>query len=177
MKKFLFLSLTAMVLWSCGTSQKATSYKKPTSSKNLALRNLKSTSSYTKNSGTVNNLLNSAENYLGSPYKYGGNAATGFDCSGFVCKVFDENNMKLSRRSADQAKEGKAIDISEAKAGDLLFFATSGAGKISHVGIVHQIENNGEIKFIHASTSKGVIISSLNETYWNKAFLFARRLL
>lgn len=52
-----------------------------------------------------------------------------------------------------------------------------GGAKVSHVGIVHTIETNGEIKFIHASTSKGVIISSLNETYWNKSFLFAKRIL
>ncbi|WP_435524963.1 C40 family peptidase [Chryseobacterium indoltheticum] len=63
------------------------------------------------------------------------------------------------------------------KPGDLLFFATSGGSRVSHVGIVYTIENDGEIKFIHASTSKGVIISSLNEKYWNKAYLHAQRVL
>ena len=69
------------------------------------------------------------------------------------------------------------IEIKNTKPGDLIFFATSGGTKVSHVGIVHDIGNDGEVKFIHASTSKGVIISSLNEKYWNKAYLFARRVL
>ena len=63
------------------------------------------------------------------------------------------------------------------KPGDLLFFATAGGSRVSHVGIVHDIGNDGEVKFIHASTSKGVIISSLNENYWNKAYLHAQRVL
>ena len=58
-----------------------------------------------------------------------------------------------------------------------MFFATNGNGAVSHVGIVKEIKNRGEITFIHASTSKGVIVSSLNEKYWNKAFLFAKRVL
>jgi cell wall-associated NlpC family hydrolase len=69
------------------------------------------------------------------------------------------------------------IEIQEVKPGDLLFFATSGAAKVNHVGIVNGISSGGEVTFIHASTSKGVIISSLNDAYWNKAFLFARRVL
>ena len=94
-----------------------------------------------------------------------------------VITVFSENNYKLPRRSEDQAKEGKKIEIQEVKPGDLLFFATSGAAKVNHVGIVNEISSRGEVTFIHASTSKGVIISSLNDAYWNKAFLFARRVL
>ena len=114
---------------------------------------------------------------MGAPYKYAGNTSSGFDCSGLVSKVFDENNLKFPRRSEDQSKKGKEISIKEAKPGDLVFFATSGGTRVSHVGIVHDIGNKGEVTFIHSSTSKGVIISSLNERYWNKAYLFARRVL
>ena len=89
----------------------------------------------------------------------------------------NKNDIKLTRRSADQAKEGVGINIENVKHGDLLFFATAGGKRVSHVGIVHTITDDGEIKFIHASTSKGVIISSLEEAYWDKAFLFARRVL
>ena len=94
-----------------------------------------------------------------------------------VITVFDAQDVKLPRRSAEQATKGKKIDVSDAKPGDLLFFSTAKSGEISHVGIVREIKNKGEITFIHASTTKGVIISSLNEKYWNKAFLFARRVL
>ena len=128
-------------------------------------------------SGSRAYVINNAENYLGTPYKYAGNTPSGFDCSGLVCKVFDDNKIQMPRRSADQAKPGRSINVSEAKPGDLLFFATAGGSAVTHVGIVHDILNNGEVTFIHSSTSKGVIISSLNEAYWNKAFLFVRRVL
>ncbi|MDO5616820.1 MAG: NlpC/P60 family protein, partial [Cruoricaptor ignavus] len=79
--------------------------------------------------------------------------------------------------SSDQALTGDKITIKQVKPGDLLFFATSGGNRVSHVGIVQEIGSDGEVKFIHASTSKGVIVSSLNERYWNKAYLHATRVL
>ncbi|WP_124640819.1 MULTISPECIES: C40 family peptidase [Amniculibacterium] len=164
----------SLFLVSCG-AKKVTAYPTSTKTKTENLRKLES-----KNTGVFSryakNILKSADQYLGVPYRYGGATAEGFDCSGLVCKVFDENNKKLPRRSEDQSKLGDRIDIDEVKPGDLLFFATGGGTRVSHVGIVHEIENLGEIRFIHASTSKGVVVSSLNEKYWNKAFLFARRL-
>jgi cell wall-associated NlpC family hydrolase len=93
-----------------------------------------------------------------------------------VCKAFAESKTQLPRRSEDQSKIGKEIAIEFVKPGDLLFFATAGKDKVSHVGIVHEVMNFGEIKFIHASTSKGVIISSLSEKYWNQAYLFTKRI-
>lgn len=179
MKNSVLVILFSIFLVSCGASQttKRYSYKKPNStSKTANLKKLSST--YSGNvSGTRASILDNAENYLGTPYKYAGNTQAGFDCSGLVCKVFDENKIQMPRRSSDQAREGRSISVSEAKPGDLLFFATSGGSAVTHVGIVHDIKNSGEITFIHSSTSKGVIISSLNEAYWNKAFLFARSVL
>ncbi|MGO4709761.1 C40 family peptidase [Chryseobacterium sp. 2TAF14] len=178
-KKFAVLAIISTVIISCGSSKNVSSSKK-TSSKTVVksedLRKLDS-SFDGKVSGSVKSLLKDAENYLGAPYKFGGNSSSGFDCSGFTVKVFQENNFSLPRRSSDQAESGKSIDIKVVKPGDLLFFATSGGSRVSHVGIVYTIENDGEIKFIHASTSKGVIISSLNEKYWNKAYLHAQRVL
>ncbi|MEG0761490.1 NlpC/P60 family protein [Chryseobacterium piscicola] len=160
---------------SCGSSKPATSNTK-SKVKNENLRSLDS--DFNGKAGSVaKRILNDAEKYLGTPYKFAGNTAEGFDCSGLITKVFGENNLKLPRRSADQAEFGKKINIADTQPGDLLFFATAGGNKVSHVGIIHSIENNGEIKFLHASTSKGVIISSLNEKYWNKAFLHAQRVL
>lgn len=133
--------------------------------------------STTVNSRTVQNLLKDAEKYLGTPYKFGGNTSAGFDCSGFTVKVFAENDFKLPRRSSDQATTGKRIDLKNVRPGDLLFFATSGGSRVSHVGIVHDVKSGGEVTFIHASTSKGVIISSIKEKYWNNAYLHATRVL
>lgn len=178
MRNVFFAILAILLLASCGTSKKVVKRSIPTKSVPKTA-DIKSLDSYF--SGNVNaeikEILKDAEKYLGAPYKYGGNTSSGFDCSGFTVKVFDENKTKLPRRSEDQSNSGKPISIKETKPGDLLFFATAGGTRVTHVGIVHDIGNNGEVKFIHASTSKGVIISSLNEKYWNKAYLFARRVL
>ncbi|MDY3343897.1 C40 family peptidase [Riemerella anatipestifer] len=173
MKQFIGVMLLSILLVSCETA------RRPVAKARVSKVASKTLSS--ENSGVVTKdakkIVKTAEKYLGVPYKYAGNTSSGFDCSGLVSKVFIENNKTLPRRSTDQALEGSSISVKEIKAGDLVFFATMGGAKVSHVGIVHTIETDGEIKFIHASTSKGVIISSLNETYWNKSFLFARRIL
>jgi len=178
-KQLLSLLIISFIAISCGTSKNITS-KKITNTKTVTktenLRNLDSKFDG-KVPKSINDILKDAEKYIGTPYKFGGNTSSGFDCSGFTVKVFEENDFKLPRRSSDQAAAGEKIDIKEVKPGDLLFFATAGGSRVSHVGIVHDIGNGGEVKFIHASTSKGVIISSLNEKYWNKAYLHAQRVL
>ena len=178
-KNLAVLAIASTVIVSCGSSKNVSSSKKSPSKTITKSENLrKLDSSFDgKVSGSIKSLLKDAETYLGTPYKFGGNTSSGFDCSGFTVKVFQDNNFSLPRRSSDQADAGKSIDIKTVKPGDLLFFATSGGSRVSHVGIVHTIENDGEIKFIHASTSKGVIISSLKEKYWNKAYLHAQRVL
>lgn len=180
-KRLAVLAIISTVIISCGSSKNvSSSNSKKTSSKTISkaenLRKLDSDFDG-KVPGSVKSLLKDAETYLGAPYKFGGNSSSGFDCSGFTVKVFQDNNFSLPRRSSDQADSGKSIDIKTVKPGDLLFFATAGGSRVSHVGIVHTIENDGEVKFIHASTSKGVIISSLKEKYWNKAYLHAQRVL
>ncbi|NAW50259.1 NlpC/P60 family protein [Elizabethkingia argentiflava] len=123
----------------------------------------------------VKKLLRTAENYMGTPYRYGGISRSGMDCSGFVKTVFDQHHINLPRRSEDQSLAGKSINIKKVMPGDLLFFATSKGPRVSHVGIVYSILD-GEVSFIHASTSRGVTISSLRQQYWNKAYVSARRL-
>ena len=120
-------------------------------------------------------VLKEAYSYLGAPYKYGGTSKSGFDCSGLVFISFDAAGIKMPRISRDQANQGKEIRLREVKEGDLVFFNTSGSN-ISHVGIVEKVKN-GEVFFIHSSTSKGVIVSSMQETYWNKRFVKATRVL
>lgn len=176
LKKIIYLAVISLLLWSCGSSKPAYSKPSSNSSSSSSLRNLKS-SSYGSVSSEVKRILNDADDYLGTPYKLGGSTKKGFDCSGLVITVFSENNIKLPRRTEDQSKQGSRIEVQQVKPGDLLFFATLGGNRVSHVGIVNNVSSRGDITFIHASTSKGVIISSLNDTYWNKAFLFARRVL
>ncbi|MBB6369876.1 C40 family peptidase [Chryseobacterium shigense] len=174
-KQLAVLVVASAMAVSCGSSKNVSS-RKNTAAKTENLRKLDSRFDGTI-SRSVNDILKDAERYIGTPYKFGGSTSSGFDCSGFTVKVFEENDLSLPRRSADQAEAGKKIDIKEVKPGDLLFFATAGGSRVSHVGIVHDIGADGEVKFIHASTSKGVMISSLNEKYWNKAYLHAQRVL
>lgn len=124
----------------------------------------------------MDSLLAEAESYLGTPYRYGGTTRSGIDCSAFVLSVFGATmGMNLPRVAASQALEGDRIERNEMKKGDLVFF--SRGGRISHVGIVHNIDENGEVHFIHASTSKGVMISPLSDKYWGPKFRFAKRVI
>lgn len=111
------------------------------------------------------------QKYKGTPYKYGGTTATGFDCSGFVNKVYlNAFRIELPRMTKDIAKYGYKVKESKLKVGDLVFFRPS--RKYRHVGIY---VGNGE--FIHSSTSKGVIKSRLDNVYWSRKYSFARRIL
>ena len=130
-----------------------------------------------KKSSTIDGILSEANTYIGTPYRFGGMTRSGIDCSAFVLSVYGSaTGINLPRISSAQAQEGERVEREELEKGDLLFFQTRGS-RISHVGIVQEITPEGEIKFIHASTSKGVTISSLNEKYWGLRFRFAKRIL
>jgi len=94
-----------------------------------------------------------------------------------VFESFREHDIILPRISRDMAKKGDKIQLKKVQKGDLLFFKTGNRrNSINHVGLIVDIRNN-DIKFIHATSGKGVIISGLNETYWLNAFHEARRFL
>ena len=113
-----------------------------------------------------------AMKFLGTPYKYGGSSPSeGFDCSGLVQYSAKKSlRLNLPRRSADQANYGQSIDLSQAKAGDLLFFNTDGQ-PYSHVGIYV-----GQTYFIHAPSSNGEVrVEDYSKTYWTQRFSSVRR--
>jgi len=125
---------------------------------------------------TIKGLLSEAETYIGTPYRFGGMTRSGIDCSAFVLSVFGATlGMQLPRVAAEQSQEGEKIDKSHLQKGDLVFF--SHGRRISHVGIVYDVAEDGEVKFIHASTSKGVMISSLDDSYWGPKYRFAKRII
>ncbi len=122
-------------------------------------------------------IINTALSYSGVKYKYGGTSVKGMDCSGLLYVSFAEHEIDLPRTSHLMADEGKRIRIEEVTKGDLLFFKTSSRGKrINHVGLVVSVKDN-DIRFIHATTSRGVVVSSLREGFWNYAFVKATRIL
>ena len=125
-------------------------------------------------SARVNRILRDARKEIGTPYKYGGNGPSNFDCSGLVKHVYDKNGIKVPRVSRDQAKAGKKIDIRNAKPGDLIFFSHRGS-RIDHVGIVVK-NRGGKLEMIHASSSQGVILTDVNaSSYWRPRLKKARR--
>ena len=129
-----------------------------------------------KHNKTIDGILEEAETYLGTPYRYGGTTRKGIDCSAFVLSVFGAAaGLTLPRVAASQAQEGERVEKGELQKGDLIFF--SHGRRISHVGIVESVTEEGEIKFIHAATSKGVMVSSLNDSYWGPKFRFAKRII
>jgi len=124
----------------------------------------------------VNSLLAEADTYLGTPYRYGGTTRSGIDCSAFVLSVFGATmGIHLPRVAASQAEEGESISKTDLKKGDLVFF--SHGRRISHVGIVYDVSEDGEISFIHSSTSRGVMVSTLGDKYWGPKFRFAKRVI
>ena len=124
----------------------------------------------------VATMIDFAEQYMGTPYKWGGTTSRGFDCSGYVQYVFQHAGHQLKRVSKDQSKEGKKVSFRKTQKGDLLFFGDK-KRKITHVGMV--VSGKGEpLKMIHASSSKGVTITNVeNSTYWKPKLQKARRVL
>jgi cell wall-associated NlpC family hydrolase len=84
--------------------------------------------------------------------------------------------LNIPRVSRDQATIGTAVSFQDVQAGDLIFFATGTPNYINHVGVISEVAG-GEVKFIHASSSKGVMESSMSLDYWRKAYMTARRVL
>ncbi|GAB6011036.1 C40 family peptidase [Viscerimonas tarda] len=124
-------------------------------------------------------VINKAFDYAGVRYRRGGASLNGMDCSGLVYTCYSAFGISLPRSSADMAVSNSIQDISrnEAKTGDIIFFRTNRRhGRINHVGLVVEV-NNHEIKFIHASIQRGVIVSSTQEDYYARTFAKVGRVL
>jgi len=135
---------------------------------NLSELSLKTGISMTGNENVL--LYQTISEWLGTPYKYGGKDKNGIDCSGFVIIVYTKvYNYNLNNSSFKMLNDTKAIEKSNLQEGDLVFFKTY-KDEVSHVGIY--LKDN---KFVHASSSKGVLISDLNEDYWLKTYYIAGR--
>lgn len=116
-------------------------------------------------------IIATAKKYIGVPYLWGGSTPKGFDCSGYVQYVFAAHGIPLPRVSKQQWTVGTPVAKSALRPGDLVFFNIDGSG-VSHLGIYI-----GDNQFIHASSSKGVMISSLSNSYWAKTYYGAKRVL
>ncbi len=126
---------------------------------------------------TITGILDEAMTYLGTPYRFGGMTRKGIDCSAFVLSVFGAAvGMQLPRVAASQAQEGERVERDHLQKGDLIFFAHS--SRISHVGIVSNVDADGKVEFIHSASSKGVAYTTLDDSpYWTARYRFAKRVI
>ena len=159
MKKIAFLIVVlSLVLSGCSSSKSVVKNNKKPASK-------------------VDKIVANALKYKGVRYKFGGTTKRGMDCSGIVYVAYGSQNVILPRISRDMAKRGKKTSLSKVRKGDLVFFKTSRSRRgINHVGLVVS-NKKGQIRFVHATSSRGVIVSSMSEKYWKKAFVKAVKIL
>ncbi|GEM54060.1 C40 family peptidase [Flavobacterium branchiophilum] len=127
------------------------------------------------NDKIIMDVVEQAKQNIGSNYRTGGTTKSGFDCSGLMYATFKSFGITLPRTSNEQSRIGIKIAPKDAQIGDLIFFRTNGRGRINHVGLITEITED-EIKFIHSSIQRGVIISSTKETYYKNDFAVIKRI-
>ena len=165
-KKFLLLLIGVAFLAGCSSSPRYASHSSSQSqvSPMLSAVNLKDRSAVKKQ------LMIQFNRWKGTPYQYGGTTMRGVDCSAFVQNTFHAKlGYKIPRTTRTQIKVGQKVSKSRLKVGDIVFFKTG--RKSLHNGIYL-----GDSKFMHASSSKGVIISTLKNSYWKRTYYASRRI-
>ena len=176
--KFTLLISSIFLLASCGSSRsRVVTTKKEDSRTEKVTQEYHRTPNAEPEDKKAYKVVHTAKKFEGTRYKYGGTDKRGMDCSGLIYISFLEEGLSLPRTSRAMSLEGERLYLKDVNIGDLLFFETNKNRKvINHVGLVVEVDENG-IYFIHSSTSKGVIISSLSESYWYNNFVMARRVI
>ena len=123
-------------------------------------------------------LADKADDYLGKKYSHAGqNPKSGFDCSGYTYFLMKQIDVSLPRNSAAQSKVGQKVPLTEAQAGDLVFFQKGKKNRIFHVAMVYSNKDD-DLQIIHSTSSRGVVIDDLyNNKYWSAKISHARNVL
>lgn len=122
----------------------------------------------------TDSLIQFAIHHQGIPYRRGGTTTRGFDCSGFTQHVFREVGVTLNRSAATQFNQGIEINPDQLQNGDLVFFQSG--SRINHVGVLVDV-NSEESTFIHVSSSRGIRLDNLQNSYYKKHFVGAKRIM
>jgi hypothetical protein len=123
----------------------------------------------------VEDIIDFAYGYLGSPYRYSGTTPAGFDCSGFMNFVHSHFGFNLGRSSRDIALQGEKVEFKDIQPGDFVVFRGRKSGTIGHVGLVVEKTSNS-FKMIHSSTSGGVRLDDYQSPYYKSRYVGARRI-
>ena len=124
----------------------------------------------------VDQVINYAYRFRGTPYRYGASSPRGFDCSGFTSYVFKRFGIELDRSSRGQIFDGVRVKKNDLQPGDLVFFqGRSGRGGVGHVGIVTRVNDDNTFHFIHSACSSGVTESKNTEAYYSRRYVGACR--
>ncbi|WP_040247543.1 C40 family peptidase [Psychroserpens mesophilus] len=173
MKNVILLFIICLSFGSCNSSKGI----KTKTSKTTKATKKRTSNTYSAPSKTIESIIDYAQTFEGTRYKYGGTTKRGMDCSGLVVTAFQKENINLPRTTSALQSTGNWIDVKDVQEGDLLFFATKkNSRKVNHVGIVTK-SRPGYVEFIHSTTSRGVITSNLSERYWYLAYVQARRVI
>ena len=126
----------------------------------------------------VDQVINYAYRFRGTPYRYGAMSPRGFDCSGFTSYVFKRFGIELDRSSRGQIFDGVRVKQKDLQPGDLVFFqGRSGRGGVGHVGIVTKVNDDNTFHFIPSACSSGVTESKNTESYYSRRYVGACRVL
>ena len=130
-----------------------------------------------KTESQVHTIIRTARSFTGTPYRWGGTSRAGMDCSGLLVTSFRSADIELPRTTSEQVKIGHGIRLYELQPGDLVFFAAKkmNPNKITHVGMVTEVRDKRDVRFIHASTKLGVTENNIYSDYYRKIFVKARR--
>lgn len=126
------------------------------------------------NAAMASRIRSFINDWYGAPYRFGGTTKSGVDCSALMQHYYREvYNVSILRTTKLQYNQGISVRLTDLKIGDLVFFNTQRRGSgVSHVGVYM-----GNNKFLHASTSRGVVLSDLSSSYYQKRVVGARRLI
>lgn len=121
-----------------------------------------------------NDIVEEAEQYLGTHYRSAGKTPGGFDCSGFVHFIMKKHDISMNSSAATQEKQGERISKKEAKPGDLVFFRRSPGGRVFHVAMVYENDKSG-MTLIHSTSGRGVVMEKLETSdYWRSKIMSFR---
>jgi len=173
----LVLLLTSCALFRSETPARTTASRPAAKPAGRPARPLKTVDTRTYQSQYVREVISVARTFTGTPYRSGGTARDGMDCSGLIYATFQTVGLQIPRISWQQSEIGSEVDVADIRPGDLLFFVPDKGkeGFVSHAGIVTEVRGKNDIQFIHASSSRGVREDNLFTAYFKGRFVKAVR--